>query len=317
MRYVAVTGCLGFIGKHLTRMLLTRGDYVLGIDKETYAADLDALAAFQEFAEFKYVKSDIRTLDRLPDVDAVLHLAAETHVDNSIADPTVFAETNYLGTANLLQLLRGKNDYERPTFVHISTDEVYGSVGPERRSVDTDPLRPTSPYSASKAAADLLVQSWGHTYGVGARLVRPSNCYGPGQYPEKLIPKSVRCLSLGRRIPVHSAGVQTRQWLHVEDCAQAILTVLDQGEDGQTYNVAGNTETAVKEIVREVIHAYHHGFPPIPWTEYVSFSHTRPGMDARYAVDDTPLRALGWQANGNLWKDLPDLVTLERHFLRF
>ena len=281
MRYVAVTGCLGFIGKHLTRMLLTRGDYVLGIDNETYAADLDALAAFQEFSEFKYVKADIRTLDRLPDVDAVLHLAAETHVDNSIADPTVFAETNYLGTANLLQLLRGKRDYERPTFVHISTDEVYGSVGPERRSVDTDPLRPTSPYSASKAAADLLVQSWGHTYGVGARLVRPSNCYGPGQYPEKLIPRSVRHLCLGRKIPVHDAGTQTRQWLHVEDCASAILKVLDQGEDGQVYNVAGNTETAVKEIVREVVHAYHHGFPPIPWTEYVSFSHTRPGMDTR------------------------------------
>jgi dTDP-glucose 4,6-dehydratase len=317
MKIIAVTGCLGFIGKHLTRALLDRGDYVVGIDAETYAADLDALSAFQEFAEFKYVKADIRTLNRLPDCDAVIHLAAETHVDNSIADPTVFAETNVLGTMNLLQLLRGKRDYERPTFVHISTDEVYGSVGPEWRSVDTDPLRPASPYSASKAAADLLVQSWGHTYGVGARIIRPSNCYGHGQYPEKLIPRVVRCLALGRRIPVHASGAQTRQWLHVEDCAQAILTVLDKGQDGEAYNIAGNTETKVVDIVREVVHAYHNGFPPIPWTEYVSFSHTRPGMDTRYAVDDAPLRALGYEPNGNLWKDLPDLVKLERDFLRF
>lgn len=317
MRYVAVTGCLGFIGKHLTRALLDRGDYVLGIDNETYAADLDALSAFQEFAGFKYVKSDIRTLDRLPDVDALIHLAAETHVDNSIADPTVFAETNVLGTMNLLQLLRGKREYDRPIFLHISTDEVYGSVEPDWRSTDTGPLRPASPYSASKAAADLLVQSWGHTYGVSASIIRPSNCYGPGQYPEKLIPKAVRCLSLGRSIPVHSNGSQTRQWLHVEDCASAILTVLDKGQDQTIYNVPGNTETAVKEIVREIVHAFHDGFPPIPWAEYVSFSHTRPGMDTRYAVDGEALAALGWVANGNLWKDLPDLVKLERDFLRF
>ena len=317
MKIIAVTGCLGFIGKHLTRALLDRGDYVVGIDNETYCADLDALAAFQEFAEFKYVKSDIRTLSRLPDCDAVIHLAAETHVDNSIADPIVFAETNYLGTANLLNLLRGKDALSRPLLVHISTDEVYGSLGPAERSVPTDPLRPRSPYSASKSAADLLVQAWGETYGVRFRIIRPSNCYGQGQFPEKLIPRSVRSLSCGRRIPVHADGSQTRQWLHVEDCAQAILTVLDKGQDETVYNVAGNTETKVVDIVREVVHAYHNGFPPIPWTAYVSSSHTRLGMDTRYAVDDAPLRALGYKPNGNLWKDLPDLVRLERDFLRF
>lgn len=315
-RLVAVTGCLGFIGKHVTRALLDRGDYVVGIDAETYAADLDALAVFSEFDVFKYLHADIRTLDRLPDADAVIHLAAETHVDNSIADPAIFAATNYLGTANLLQLIRGKREYDRPRLIHISTDEVYGSI-PEGFVGHGYALRPSSPYSASKAAADLLIQSWRHTYGLWYAILRPSNCYGPGQYPEKLIPKAIRCLTLGRKIPVHDSGAQTRQWLHVEDCASAILAVLDRGEPDGIYNVAGNTETMVREIVREVVAGFYDGHPPKPWTEYVAFSHTRQGQDTRYAVDDTPLRRLGWTPNHNLWKDLPHLVELERSLFRF
>lgn len=316
MKVVAVTGALGFIGSHVVEALLWRGDFVYAIDNETYAANVtlpdtplwyNAVRA----GSLKYVKADICTLDHSPDVDAIINLAAETHVDNSLTDASAFVRTNVTGVHHLLELCRGKRAYQIPTFIQISTDEVYGSVA-EGRSTEADPLRPSSPYSASKAAADLLLQAYGHSFSVPHRIVRPSNCYGTRQHPEKLIPKSVRHCVLSRPIPIHEGGNASRSWLAVEDCAEAILTVLDKGKNGEAYNVGGNTEMSVKGVASLVCEAF--GVDP---AIHLDFGYTRLGLDARYHVADEKLRALGWEPKGDLKRDLPELVKVERKTFRW
>lgn len=312
-RYIAVTGCAGFIGKVVTQKLLERGDYVYGIDALTYAAEPSTIERNdQEFRDrWSFVCRDIRELGRFPDVDAVIHLAAETHVDNSIGHPDAFVETNVNGTLHLLEMTRAKSQHGMPHFIHISTDEVYGSI--ESGAVTEDaPVRPTSPYAASKAAADLLVQAWGKTYGVPYSILRPTNCYGPGQYPEKLIPKAVRSLMLGRPIPIHGDGSQTRCWLNVEDLADAILLVLDKRLEG-VYNVGGNTEAAVCVVAWRIDDLMNE-----PDTaQRVQYGFTRPAGDLRYAVDDSPIRAAGWAPIGDFWADLPAIVQAEKGRFRF
>lgn len=302
-RYVAVTGCAGFIGKHLTRKLLERGDYVYGIDCLTYAADPQAVEQFHSSDRFQFIGRNIRDLERWPDVDAVLHLAAETHVDNSLTESSRFVETNVNGTLHLLEMTRAKSQHGMPRFIHISTDEVYGSAGKDDSFVPDAPLQPTSPYAASKAGADLLVQSWGTTFSVPYTIVRPTNCYGLGQYPEKLIPKTVRSQMLGRPMTVHGDGSQTRQWLWVEDLADAILHVLDNPSP-PIVNVGGNTEASVREIVDFIGGESKDGF-------------TRPACDQRYSVDDSYLRGAGWKPSGDFWAQLAGLVESERQRFRF
>ena len=316
MKVVAVTGALGFIGSHVVEALLWRGDFVYAIDNETYAANItlpdtplwyNAVRA----GSLKYVKADICTLDHLPDVDAIINLAAETHVDNSLMDASRFVRTNVTGVHNLLELCRGKRAYQIPTFIQISTDEIYGSV-PIGTSTELAGLHPSSPYSASKAAADHLVGAYGHSLGVHWRIVRPSNAYGLRQHPEKLIPKSVRCLSLGKPIPIHEGGNAIRNWLCVKDCAEAILTVLDKGQNGEAYNVGGNTEMSVRGVASLVCEAY--GVDP---NIHLDFGYTRLGLDMRYHVSDVKLRALGWEPKGDLRRDLPALVQSERKTFRW
>lgn len=314
MKVVAVTGCLGFIGSHVVETCIEHGYRVYGIDAETYAANLDLLETWRGFADiFKYHKADICTLDHLPDVDAVINLAAETHVDNSLQDAERFVRSNFLGVNHLLDLVRGKRAYQLPLFLQVSTDEVYGSVA-SGRSTETTPLAPSSPYAASKAASDLLVQAYGHSFGIPFRIVRPSNCYGLRQHPEKLIPKAVRHLALGRPIPIHEGGNAVRNWLDVRDCARAICMVLDQGGDRQVYNIGGNTEMSVRGVVTRVVEAFH---GPSASAPYLDFGYTRLGLDMRYCVDDTKLRALGWEPQGDLVRDLPELVARERHVFRW
>jgi dTDP-glucose 4,6-dehydratase len=314
-KVIAVTGALGFIGSHVVEALLWRGDMVCAIDSETYAANVglpdtplwyNAVRA----GALKYVHADICSLDHLPDVDAIIHLAAETHVDNSLLDAERFVRTNLMGTVHLLELARGKRAYQIPTFIQISTDEVYGSVD-TGRSTETSPLQPSSPYAASKAAADHLVQAYGHSFAIPTRIIRPSNCYGTRQHPEKLIPKAIRHCRLGRPIPIHEGGNASRSWLKVEDCAQAILTVLDQGQDGEVYNVGGNTEMSVRGVATLVLEAFGET------TAQLDFGYTRLGLDTRYHVDDTKLRALGWIPEGNLAQDIPALVQRERTTMRW
>lgn len=207
-------------------------------------------------------------------------------------------------------MTRAKSQHGMPHFIHISTDEVYGSVVEGKARVG-DPLNPSSPYAASKAAADMLVQAWGATYKVPYSILRPTNCYGPGQYPEKLIPKAVRSLMLGRPIPIHGDGSQTRCWLWVEDLADAILLVLDKRLEG-VYNVGGNAEVSVAEVAYTI--TTHFKGDPI---KMVQHGFSRPACDLRYAVDDQPIRMAGWSPKGNFWHDLPALVEQERGRFRF
>lgn len=313
-KVVAVTGCLGFIGTHVVEALIEHGYRVYGYDAETYAANLDWLETRRGFGDiFKYVKTDICQFGHLPDVDAIINLAAETHVDNSLIDSGRFVRSNILGVHHLLELCRGKRAYQIPTFIQISTDEVYGSVQ-EGRSTEADPLRPASPYAASKSAADLLVQSYSHSFAVPSRIIRPSNCYGTRQHPEKLIPKAVKHLALGRPIPIHEGGNATRCWLDVKDCASAILTVLEKGSDGQIYNVGGNVEMSVRGVATQIIHAFWETTEP---ASYMDFGYERLGLDSRYHVDDTKLRSLGWAPQGDLKRDIPQLVESERKTIRW
>jgi dTDP-glucose 4,6-dehydratase len=309
-KVICVTGGLGFIGSRVVAKLHRRGDYIYLVDAETYAAG----AKFLESKQLKYIKSDICDLEHLPNVDAIINLAAETHVDNSIMDNERFVHSNVEGVRNLLELCRAKRNYEIPLFVQISTDEVYGDV--LQGSTDEQaPLAPSSPYAASKAAADLLVQAWGRTYGVPWRIVRPSNCYGTGQYPEKLIPKAVRCLSLGKPIPIHEGGSAVRSWLWVEDCATAILAVLDKGHNNHIYNVPGNTECSVLQIAKSIVYAFH-GDNANP-LDYVERGYTRLGLDKRYCVSGAPLLDLGWEPAGSLFTDLPKIVEEEKQSFRW
>ena len=304
-RYIALTGCAGFIGRVVLTQLLERGDYVYGVDALTYAADPAAIRLAQAAypTQFSFVGSDVRHLGRLPDVETVIHCAAETHVDNSLTEGPRFVETNVSATVHLLEMIRAKGQHVMPRLVHVSTDEVYGSITEGTASVSA-PLRPSSPYAASKAAADLLVQSWGQTYGVSYTIVRPTNCYGVGQYPEKLIPKAVRSLMLGRPFPLHGEGTQTRYWLWVEDCARALLHVVDDPTIGMVVNVGGNTEASVQRVLDAVGCRVQTGFK-------------RAAMDGRYAVDDAALRDAGWTPQGDFWRDLAAIVEAERDRFRF
>ena len=294
MKLVAVSGGLGFIGREVVAQLLARGDQVWVVDAGTYAADLSLLYD----RAFRYRSCDIVDLPHLPDVDAVINLAAETHVDNSIRDSRAFVRSNVLGVQNLLELCRGKE--LPPTFIQISTDEVYGDC-PEGESSEEAPLRPSSPYAASKAAADHLVQSYGRTYGLPYAIVRPSNCYGPHQYPEKLIPKAVRNFVQDRPMPLPASGSPLRSWLSVGDCARAILTVLDRGLG--VFNVPGNTDASVTHILARIAELLEVTAEVTPTA--------RPGLDSRYHVSGEPLRALGWVPTGDFWADLPALVEVE------
>jgi dTDP-glucose 4,6-dehydratase len=296
-----VTGCLGFLARPLVERLLAKDDWVVGLDARTYAANIENLQDWESHDNFRFIHQRIEDLANLPRVDVVVHLAAETHVDNAAEDPRRFVHTNVVGTLNLLELLRAKRAYERPLLVHVSTDEVYGDDY-EGAVDERAPLRPGNPYAASKAGADHLVQSWGRSFGLAYRIVRPSNCYGFDQYPEKLIPKAIECLHAGKPIPIHGDGSQERTWLSVQDCATAILKVAEAGENGGIYNIPGNTTCTVKEVVTAIVAAFDGSGVGL------SYGHERLGSDRRYEVGGAALLALGWKPIGNLFADLPGIV---------
>lgn len=312
-RCVAVTGVAGFIGRHVVEKLLMRGDLVYGVDALTYAADptLPPLWSRIFGDHFKFVNRDINDLGTLPDVDAVINLAAETHVDLSLNESARFVHTNVSGVQHLLEMVRAKAQHGMPTFIQISTDEVLGEVL-TGASDESAPLNPSSPYAASKAAAECLVLAWGRTFKVPYRIIRPSNCFGLGQFPEKLIPKAVRCLMLGKPIPLHGDGKAERSWLWVEDCADAILAVLDRGTDGQVYNIPGSSSFSAQEVALQIVRAFGGDE-----TKDLEFGYERPGLDRRYQVSDGRLRALGWEPKGELSRDLPGIVEREKLSLRW
>jgi dTDP-glucose 4,6-dehydratase len=305
MKVVAVTGCLGFMGSHFTRACLQRGWKVWGIDKQTYAARAEHLEEFLRSKSFKFTEADIATMDHLFEVDIVFNFAAETHVDNSIVDSKRFLHTNIMGVENILELVRAKRNYEMPVLVHLSTDEVYGDLTAGNHR-ETDSLRPSNPYSASKAAADMLILGWNRTHGVPFIIVRPTNNYGIDQYPEKLIPKSVKYLSLGKKIPLHGDGSFVRNWLHADDTASAILHIVEHGERNTIYNVSGNYEAQNKEVVAKVLRCYFG--KDVALEEYAQLNYVRMGEDIRYSLDDSRLRTLGWKNTKNFDEELARIV---------
>ncbi len=290
MSRILVTGGAGFIGSHVCEALLARGDEVICLDNLTYAGSADNLDRLRATRRFGFVKGDIAdaAADReaLAGVAAVINCAAETHVDRSLLTPARFAYTDVYGVATLLEAAR---DARVERFVQVSTDEVYGPMAAGEATEEETPLRPTSPYAASKAGGDLLARAFAHTYGIDVRVTRGCNAYGPRQHPEKFIPlMTVRALS-GERLPVYGDGLQEREWCYVTDHASAILGVLDRGEPGAAYNIGTGERIENGEVVRRIIALTGRD------ASLVEHVIDRPGHDRRYAVDARRLRALGWR----------------------
>jgi dTDP-glucose 4,6-dehydratase len=294
MKLVMITGCLGLIGSHVTQACLDKGWRVLGVDKCTYAANVEFLSKFNEHNNFTFLKEDIRTLSFLPDCDYIINTAAESHVGNSIIDSQDFIDTNIDGVKNLLDLIRNKpkNVARQPIFFHFSTDEVYGDIV-EGDHYETDILKPSNPYSASKAAADMLILAWSRTYDLDYIILRPTNNYGIGQYPEKLIPLTIKMLKREKKIRLHNNGTPIRNWLHSADTASAVIKIIESGTFNEIYNVAGGFEQPNKDTVQKVIN--HYFDKNTNWNDYVDLSYARLGQDVRYALNDDKLRALGWE----------------------
>jgi dTDP-glucose 4,6-dehydratase len=293
MKIVVITGCLGLIGSYVTRQCIQKGWMVYGIDKFTYAANEESYDEFIQYENFEFVKEDIATLTYLPDCDYVINIAAESHVGNSIIDSTDFIESNVVGVKNLLDIIRikPKNIDNPPIFFHFSTDEVYGDITTGEH-IETDILKPSNPYSASKAAADMFVLAWARTYDMKYIIFRPTNNYGIGQYPEKLIPLAVKMLKRNKKIRLHDKGEPIRNWLHSADTAAAVISIIESGTYNEIYNVAGGFEQKNKKTVEKIIQSYFGD--DRDYTEYVDLGHTREGQDVRYALNDDKLRALGW-----------------------
>lgn len=307
MKVVYVTGCLGFIGSYVTKTCLDLGWYVKGVDKITYAANKELLTQFKKYPNFSFVNCDINDLKFLYDCDYVINTAAETHVGNSIANSDDFVHSNVNGVHNLLELIknhRGEN-ISKPTLLHFSTDEVYGDIE-EGEHIETDLLKPSNPYSATKAAADMLVMAWGRTYGLPYIIVRPTNNYGIGQYVEKLIPKTCKYLKLGRKVPLHNGGTPIRNWLHAQDTADAIITIINAGIKNEIYNICGGFEQNNLETVKKICILDNKNLEELD--NYIDFSCVRPGQDVRYALNDSKLQRLGWKPKKEFDNELPLIV---------
>jgi len=302
-RIVYITGCLGFIGVHITRHCLDLGWYVIGVDKMTYASNETFLTEFKNYSNFKFIKSDINDLEMIYDCDYIINTAAETHVDNSIERSDHFVHSNIDGVHHILKLINQKQKHRIPILLHFSTDEVYGDIL-EGSHTEEDVLKPSNPYSATKAAADMLVLAWSRTYGLPYVILRPTNNYGIGQYVEKLIPKSVKYLSVGRKIDLHNKGTPVRTWLHAEDTAKAVITVIEAGVTNEIFNISGNYEEKNIEVVKKIIKLVN-GDTEIE--KYLT-DMIRPGQDLRYSIDDTKLKKLGWSANADFNKELEKVV---------
>ena len=302
-KIVYVTGCLGFIGVHVTRQCLDLGWYVIGVDKLTYASNESFLPEFEKYTNFKFINSDINDLEMLYDCDYFINTAAETHVDNSIERSDHFVHSNIDGVHHILKLINQKPRTRMPVLLHFSTDEVYGDIM-EGFHKETDILKPSNPYSATKAAADMLIVAWGRTYNLPYVIVRPTNNYGIGQYVEKLIPKTVKYLSVGKRVDLHNNGTPVRTWLHAEDTARAVITIINAGVTNDIFNISGNYEEQNIVVVRKIVQLMF-GHQDID--QYITKAE-RPGQDLRYAIDDSKLKALGWVPKADFDKELVDIV---------
>ncbi len=294
MKKILVTGGCGFIGSNFIRYVLKNSDYeIVNLDKLTYAGNLKNLVDIEENSRYKFYRGDIcnyEFVSYLVDrekIDSIINFAAESHVDRSILSSQEFIRTNVIGTNVLLEVAR-QNAIER--FVQISTDEVYGSLGPDGKFTETTPLSPNSPYSASKASADLLVKAYHHTYGVPTLITRCSNNYGPYQFPEKLIPLMIINALSNKPLPVYGDGMNVRDWIYVEDHCDAILKVFESGKIGEVYNIGAENEKPNIEIVKLILKELGKD------ESLITFVKDRPGHDRRYAIDATKIKEeLNWK----------------------
>jgi len=302
---ILVTGGCGFIGSNLLLYLVPKyPDYLfVNLDCLTYAGNLASLKEIENAPNYRFEKVDIRDFDSLKkcfktyDITGIIHLAAESHVDRSITGPAEFISTNINGTFNLLELARMRAaDGGEMRFHHVSTDEVFGSLGATGFFTESTPYNPNSPYSASKASGDHLVRAYHQTYGLDVVTTNCSNNYGPYQFPEKLIPLMIRNAQRGEKLPVYGDGKNVRDWLYVEDHCTALDLVFHRGESGKTYNIGGHNEIENIEIVRQICHILDDRLGGEPRERLISFVKDRPGHDRRYAIDAAFIqKELGWQ----------------------
>jgi dTDP-glucose 4,6-dehydratase len=313
---ILVTGGAGFIGSAVIRLAVARGHEIVNVDALTYAACEANVGGAARHNTYAFERADIRDRGAMDGIlarhrpDAIMHLAAESHVDRSIDGPGTFIDTNVTGTYTLLEAARaywvaqGRPDTFR--FHHISTDEVFGTLGPTGKFTEDTPYDPRSPYSASKAASDHLVRAWGETYGLPVVLTNCSNNYGPYHFPEKLIPVVILNALRGRPIPVYGEGLNVRDWLYVEDHADALLLVLEKGAVGRSYNIGGENEARNIDLVRTICRLLDERRPDgAPHDRLITFVTDRPGHDLRYAIDPSRIREeLGWRPSVTLEEGL-------------
>ena len=306
-KVVYVTGCLGFIGSYVTKLCLKKGWYVKGVDKITYAANKQLLKEFEQYDNFSFVNCDINDLKFLYDCDYIINTAAETHVGNSIANSDDFITTNVNGVHNILELIKNyrQENGKVPILLHFSTDEVYGDIV-DGAHTETDLLKPSNPYSATKAAADMLIIAWARTYNIPYVIVRPTNNYGIGQYIEKLIPKACKYIQLGRKIPLHNNGTPIRNWLHANDTASAVITIIESGVKNEIYNICGGFEQTNLETIKKILDV--NKLDTSNLSKYIDFSCNRVGQDVRYALDDTKIKSLGWNPMKQFDEEIPKIV---------
>ena len=329
---IIVTGGAGFIGSAVIRRLIsTRDWHVLNLDKLTYAGNLESLATVENNPRYKFVKADICDRDHVRKIfqdynpSGIIHLAAESHVDRSIDGPREFIETNILGTYNLLEASRAYwNNLSEPDkanfkFHHVSTDEVYGSLGDTGFFTEETPYQPNSPYSASKASSDHLVRAWHETYHLPVVTTNCSNNYGPYHFPEKLIPLVILNALEGKPLPVYGKGENVRDWLFVDDHAEALLTVFEKGKVGHTYNIGGNNEKKNIDVVKTICVLLDEMRPRAgghKYDELITYVKDRPGHDLRYAIDANKImRDLGWKPSETFESGIRKTLTwyLENH----
>ncbi|MFP4144017.1 MAG: dTDP-glucose 4,6-dehydratase [Phycisphaeraceae bacterium] len=307
MKTLLLTGGCGFIGSNFVRFFLReRPDWqLINLDALTYSGNPENLTDLEDEPRYRFVQGDIRDLELMRQLieqsDAVVHMAAESHVDRSIQDARPFVESNVLGTQTLIDALRQADPDNARKLVHVSTDEVYGSLpldDPSQLFTEDTPLAPNSPYAASKASSDLFVRAAHHTFGVNACITRCSNNFGPYQFPEKVIPLFVTNLIEGEKVPLYGDGRNVRDWLHVEDHCEAILTVLEQGAPGEVYNIGGNNERSNLELTHGILEIMGCG------DEMIQPVADRLGHDRRYAIDATKIRReLNWQPTRSAWPE--------------
>ena len=307
-KVILITGGAGFIGSHLTRLFVTKypGYKIVNLDKLTYAGNLENLKDIEDKTNYTFVKGDIEDMVLVKELfekygfTGVLHCAAESHVDRSITDPLAFVKTNVLGTASLLQVAKEawKSNYEGKLFYHISTDEVYGSLGEKGFFTEETKYDPRSPYSASKASSDHFVRAYYHTYHLPVIISNCSNNYGPYHFPEKLIPLCIHNIIHNKPLPIYGKGLNVRDWLYVEDHVRAIDTIFHNGKVGETYNIGGHNEWKNIDIIKELCRQMDEKLNREKGTseKLITFVKDRAGHDMRYAIDATKLKnELGWK----------------------